>query len=177
MAKNCSWPVTGLWSRGTSEGPEGFQTDSKWVQVIPMIIKDQFGTAHNLQRVLIPQTSNWSGTIFTVSYSKPALVKYIMKIWIQYSDLKYKIEVVVQYQIVMFVQLIFLIRWLKIHVCTFNIILHHNFSNLLVIRKTYKILIKFQFIHKISICILHILFYIFLYAISDWFRVVGFGGV
>ena len=41
-----------------------------WVQVIPLIIQDQFYTIQNLQRSPIPQTSNWSGT---VSYSKPAL--------------------------------------------------------------------------------------------------------
>ena len=29
-----------------------------------MIIQDLFGTIQNLQRALIPQTSNWSGTIF-----------------------------------------------------------------------------------------------------------------
>ena len=29
-----------------------------------MIIQDPFGTIQNLQRALIPQTSNWSGTIF-----------------------------------------------------------------------------------------------------------------
>ena len=28
--KNISWPVAGLGSMGTSKGPEGFQTDSKW---------------------------------------------------------------------------------------------------------------------------------------------------
>ena len=28
-----------------------------------MIIQDQFGTIQNLQRALIPKTSNWSGTI------------------------------------------------------------------------------------------------------------------
>ena len=38
-----------------------------------MIILDQFGTIQNLQWALFPQTSNWSGTIFAVSYSKPAL--------------------------------------------------------------------------------------------------------
>ena len=43
-------------------------------EIIPVIIKDQFGTIQNIQRVLIFQTSNWSGTIFAVSYSKPALV-------------------------------------------------------------------------------------------------------
>ena len=51
-----------------------FQTDCIWVQVIPLIIQNQFHTIQNLQRSPIPQTSNWSGTLFAVSYSKPALV-------------------------------------------------------------------------------------------------------
>ena len=42
--------------------------------MIPLIIQDQFHTIYNLPRSPIPQTSNWSGTIFAVSYSKPALV-------------------------------------------------------------------------------------------------------
>ena len=29
-----------------------------------MIISDQFGTIQNIQRALIPKTSNWSGNIF-----------------------------------------------------------------------------------------------------------------
>ena len=41
--------------------------------MIPLIIQDQFYTIGNLQRSPIPQTSNWSGTFFAVSYSKPAL--------------------------------------------------------------------------------------------------------
>ena len=57
-------------NKGTSEGPEWFQTDCIWVQVIPLIIQDQIYT---IQRSPIPQTSNWSGTFFDVSYSKPAL--------------------------------------------------------------------------------------------------------
>ena len=40
--------------------------------MIPLIIQDQFYTVQNLQRSLILQTSNWSGTFFAVSYSKPA---------------------------------------------------------------------------------------------------------
>ena len=43
-----------------------------WVQVIPLIIQDQFYTIQNLQWSPIPQTSNWSGTFFVDSYSKPA---------------------------------------------------------------------------------------------------------
>ena len=42
--------------------------------MIALIIQDQFYTIENLQRSPIPQTSNWSGTFFAVSYSKPALV-------------------------------------------------------------------------------------------------------
>ena len=61
---------------GTSEGPEWFQTDCIWVQVILLIIKDQFYTIQNLQRSPIPQISNWSGTFFfAFSYSKPTLGK------------------------------------------------------------------------------------------------------
>ena len=40
------------------------QTDSNRVQIIPMIILDQFGTIMNLHRALISKTSNWSRTIF-----------------------------------------------------------------------------------------------------------------
>ena len=42
----------------------------------PLIIQDQFYTIQNLQRSPIPQTSNWSGTFFAVSYSKSALESY-----------------------------------------------------------------------------------------------------
>ena len=41
--------------------------------MIPLIIQDQFYTIQNRQRSPIPQTSNWSGIFFDVSYSKPAL--------------------------------------------------------------------------------------------------------
>ena len=41
---------------------------------VPLIIQNQFVTIQNLQRSPIPQTSNWSGTFFAVSYSKLALV-------------------------------------------------------------------------------------------------------
>ena len=41
--------------------------------MIPLTIQDQFYTLQNLQRSPIPQTSNWSGTFFAVSYSKLAL--------------------------------------------------------------------------------------------------------
>ena len=46
--------------------------------MIPLIIQDQFYTIQNLQRSPIPQTSNWSGTFFAVSYSKPALADHVM---------------------------------------------------------------------------------------------------
>ena len=61
--KKSSWLVTGLWSRGPLKDLEGSK-DCKWVQVIPMIIQDQFYTIQNLQRSPIPQTSNRSGTFF-----------------------------------------------------------------------------------------------------------------
>ena len=41
--------------------------------MIPLIIQNQFYIIQNLQRSAIPQTSNWSGTFFAVSYSKAAL--------------------------------------------------------------------------------------------------------
>ena len=50
-----SWPVTGLWNRW----PLKDLNDSKliiWVQVIPLIIQDQFYTVQNLQRSPILQT-------------------------------------------------------------------------------------------------------------------------
>ena len=43
--------------------------------MIPLIIQDQFFTVKNLQRSPIQQASNWPGTFFVVSYSKPALAK------------------------------------------------------------------------------------------------------
>ena len=51
------------------------QTDGIWVQVISLIIQDQLYTVQNPKSFPIPQTSNWSGSFFAVSYSKPALVK------------------------------------------------------------------------------------------------------
>ena len=51
-----------------------FQTECIRVLVIPLIIQNQFYTIQNLQRPPISQTSNWSGTFFAFSYSKPALV-------------------------------------------------------------------------------------------------------
>ena len=45
--------------------------------MIPLIIQDQFYTIQNLQRSPIPQTSNWSGTFFAVSYNKPALAIFV----------------------------------------------------------------------------------------------------
>ena len=44
--------------------------------MIPLIIQDQFFIIQNLQRSPNPQTSNWSGTFFAVSYRKPALLTY-----------------------------------------------------------------------------------------------------
>ena len=58
-------------------GPLKELNDSKLivflVQVIALIIQDQFLTVQNLQKSPILQTSNWSGTFFAVYYSKPAL--------------------------------------------------------------------------------------------------------
>ena len=45
--------------------------------MIPLKIQDQFHTSQNLQRSPIPQTSNWQGTFFAVSYSKPSLVHFV----------------------------------------------------------------------------------------------------
>ena len=42
--------------------------------MIPLIIQDQFYNIQNLLTSPIPQTNNWPGTLFAVSYSKPALV-------------------------------------------------------------------------------------------------------
>ena len=44
---------------------QGNQLDSYW---------NQFGIIQDLQRSPIPQTSNWSGTFFAVSYSKLVLL-------------------------------------------------------------------------------------------------------
>ena len=49
--------------------------------MIPLIIQDQFFTIQNLQRSPILQTSNLSGTFFTVSYSKPALLFRYFKLF------------------------------------------------------------------------------------------------
>ena len=38
------------------------------------LIYNQFGIIQVLQRSPLLQTSNWPGTVFAVSYSKPALV-------------------------------------------------------------------------------------------------------
>ena len=116
MAKNSSWPVTGLWSRG----PLKDLKDSKLIlnesKLFPWSSRISLVPFRIFRGTLFSKPITGQELFFAVSYSKPALVKYIMKIWIQYSDLKSKIEVVVQYQIVMFVQFIFLIRWLKINV-------------------------------------------------------------
>ena len=52
--------MTNYWfgEQGTSEGPEWFKIDFKWVKMNHMIIQDQFSTIKNLQRAPIPQTSN-----------------------------------------------------------------------------------------------------------------------
>ena len=72
--KKSSWPVTSLWNMGPLKilngikwilDDQGNQLDSYW---------NQFGIIQDLQRSPIPQTSNWSGTFFAVSYSKLALI-------------------------------------------------------------------------------------------------------
>ena len=40
------------------------------------LICNQFGIIQVLQRIPIPQISNWPGTFFSVSYSKTALTKH-----------------------------------------------------------------------------------------------------
>ena len=70
---------------GTSEGPEWFIADCIWVQVIPLIVLDQFYSIHNLQRsTAISQTINWSGTLFCCSlqqtgssHSKPSTMAHV----------------------------------------------------------------------------------------------------
>ena len=64
MAKDSSWPVTGLWNRGPLKILNGIiliQDDQgiTWTHVY-----NQSEIIQVLQRSLIPQTSNWLGTIF-----------------------------------------------------------------------------------------------------------------
>ena len=66
--KKSSLPVTGLWNLGPLKIMNG----------VKLILDDQ-GNHLVLQRSPILQTSNWSGTFFAVSYSKPAKVQ--MSIW------------------------------------------------------------------------------------------------
>ena len=54
--------------------------------MIPLTIQDQFYSIQKLQRSPIPQTSNWLGTFFAVSYSKPALVLATLQYFIQCSQ-------------------------------------------------------------------------------------------
>ena len=58
---------------GTSEDSEWYEIDSGGSRESPGLICNQFGIIQVLQRSPILQTSNWSGTFFAVSYSKPAL--------------------------------------------------------------------------------------------------------
>ena len=44
------------------------------------LIYNQFGIIQVLQRSPIPQTNNWPGTFFAVSYSKPALMWKSVKV-------------------------------------------------------------------------------------------------
>ena len=56
--------------------PEGFQTDPKWVQVIPL---GSLWYHSEPSEAFIPQTSNWSVTLFAISYNKLALKAPIKK--------------------------------------------------------------------------------------------------
>ena len=58
----------------TSEDSEWYKIDPTWSGESLGLIYNQFGIIKVLQRSPIPQISNWSGTFFAVSYSKPALV-------------------------------------------------------------------------------------------------------
>jgi hypothetical protein len=56
---------------------------------IPDSRVNQFGIIQVLQSSHIPQTSNWSGTFFDVSYSKPALRAYCSNIHTVQEKLPY----------------------------------------------------------------------------------------
>ena len=46
--------------------------------MISLIIQDKFYSIQNLQSSPVPQTINWSGPFFAVSYSKPALTIFLI---------------------------------------------------------------------------------------------------
>ena len=50
-------------------------------------IYNQFGIIQVLWRSPIPETSNWSGTFFAFSYSKPALIAYCANIYTVLIDM------------------------------------------------------------------------------------------
>ena len=57
----------------TSEDSEWYKIDHGGLGESLELIYNQFGIIQFIQRSPIPQTSNWSGTFFAVSYSKLAL--------------------------------------------------------------------------------------------------------
>ena len=71
--KKSSLPVTGLWNRGPLKILNGIKMILNDHLDSYIYICNQFGITQVLQRSPIPKTSNWSGTFFAVSYSKPAL--------------------------------------------------------------------------------------------------------
>ena len=66
-----------MWNRGPLKILNG----------IKLILDDQFGIMQVLQRSPIAQTSNWSGTFFAFSYSKPALIAYCANIYTVLIDM------------------------------------------------------------------------------------------
>ena len=60
--------------KGTSEDSEWYKIDPGLSGESPGLVYNQFGIIQLLQSSPIVQTSNWSGTFFAISYSKPALV-------------------------------------------------------------------------------------------------------
>ena len=54
----------------TSEDSEQYEIDPGWSGESLELIYNQFGIIQVLERSPIPQTGNWPGTFFAVSYSK-----------------------------------------------------------------------------------------------------------
>ena len=77
----CCKFLTSYWflEQGSSEDSEWYKIDPRWSVESLGLLYNQFGIIQVLRRVPIPQTSNWSGTFFAVSYSKPALVTYFIR--------------------------------------------------------------------------------------------------
>ena len=69
--------LTSYWFEewGTSEDSKWYKIDPVWSrESLGLVRYNQFGIIQVLQRSPTPQTSNWWGTFFAVSYSKPALL-------------------------------------------------------------------------------------------------------